>query len=292
MLWGDLEGKDYAVEAGPIASMNFRKSAVEFLDEHLESLDPLAADALLKSERVRVVEGLDKATAEGMSSALGIKETTARVSRGPTPKAGAAGAFRHGLPLVGLGVGLALGLAVSGGWILTLILAAGGSAGAAAVNMQRTMKVLGRAPVGPILETDVNALARRIVAAKNALGDEAKDLDVIARTAFEMVAQVTDPDDVVALGTGGFDGGVAQNAIQMATQATLVAEGAIRAGRKTLGPDEAAKLSRLKTAVTGAMREMAQLSAGTSSIDELEAMMAQEVEMARETADELDYLGA
>ncbi len=289
VLWANLEGEDYAVEAGPVASMNFRKRAVELLDNHLERVDPVDADAALKSERLRIVEGLDKATAESMRDALGVKETTSRVTRGPTPKAGAAGALKGGLPIIGLVVGLALGPFV--GWGLGALLGVVGAGGLAAVNMQKTMRVLGQAPVGPMLESDINGLARRIVAAKSKLGEAAgADLTVITNASFEMVAQVIDPDDVVALGAGGMDGGVAQNAIQMATQATLVAEGALRQGRDDWSDEERGSIDRLKAAVTSAMSEMAQLSSGASSIDDLEATMAQEVELARETAQELDYL--
>jgi len=288
VLWANLEGEDYAVEAGPIASMNFRGRAVELLDNHLDGVDPVATDKLLKSERVRIAESLDKDTAENLRNALGVKETTAAVTRGPTPKAGAAGALRGGLPFLGLAL-LALGPFI--GWTVAPILAVAASGGLAFTNMQREMTVLGKAPVGPLLETDINGLAKRIVAAKGKLSEAAaSDLDVIANAAFDVVAAVTDPDDVVALGSGGMDGGVAQNAIQMATQGVLVAEGALRNGRNDWNDEERGSIGRLKAAVTSAMSEMAQLSSGTSSIDELEAMMAQEVEMARETAAELDYL--
>ena len=65
----------------------------------------------------------------------------------------------------------------------------------AAVNMQKTMRVLGQAPVGPMLESDINGLARRIVAAKSKLGEAAgADLTVITNASFEMVAQVIDPE--------------------------------------------------------------------------------------------------
>ena len=39
VLWADMEGADYAVEAGPIASMNFRGRAVDLLENHLEGFD-------------------------------------------------------------------------------------------------------------------------------------------------------------------------------------------------------------------------------------------------------------
>ena len=289
VLWSDMEGADYAVEAGPIASMNFRGRAIELLENHLEGFDPLQADKTLKSERVRVVEGLDKDTAENMRNALGVKQTTASVSRGATPKAGAAGALRGGLPFVGLVVGLALAPVI--GWAVGIGLGAAGAVGLAVMNTRRPMPVLGRAPVGPYLETDINGLARRIFAAKGAMSEHAaEDLRVISDTAFEMVAAVTDPDDIVALGTGGIDGGLAGNAIKMANQGLLLAEGAVRAGRDDWNDEEKTSVERLKTAVTEAMRDMAQLSSGASGVDELEAMMAQEVELARETAEELDYL--
>ena len=239
----DLDGADWAVEIGPIASMNFRQEAIKFLSGTLEGFDDRGADKILASERSRVVEGLNEKTAEALAQRLGRQETAARSARGPAPQAGMAGAFRNGLPFIGIGLAPLLGLVVHPvGWGVGLALAAG----LAWKNTRVRMKVLGTAPVGAITDERLDRLIEQYVDVRAKLGQESRDaLSAVVTRSTEMLAASSDPDDVLALTVGSYDSLLADSATKMIERAVTLGHHVVSNGRSDFSAEEKTKLASL-----------------------------------------------
>ena len=239
----DLDGGDWAVEVGPIASMKFREEAVKYLDASLDGFNRDASEKVLANERVRVAEGLNEKTADALAKRLGRQETLARAARGPAPKAGMAGAFRNGLPFIGVGLAPVLGLAVHPiGWVIGLAI----GAGLAWKNTTVRMKVLGTAPVGAITDERLDGAIERYVELKQELTPESyEDLQAVVQQSITMLAASNDPDDMMALSIGSYDSLLADSATKMIEKAVGAADVALREGRKELNSEEKATLSSL-----------------------------------------------
>ena len=239
----DLDGGDWAVEVGPIASMKFREEAVTYLTSSLDGFNRDASEKLLAAERVRVVEGLNEKTADSLAKRLGRQETLARAARGPAPKAGMAGAFRTPLPFIGLGLAPVLGLAVHPlGWVVGLAL----GAGLAWKNTTVRMKVLGTAPVGAITDERLDGAIERYVELKEELDPAAyDDLQGVVTQSIKMLTASNDPDDVMALSIGSYDGLLADSATKMIEKAVGLAESAVSSGRREWNSEEKATLLSL-----------------------------------------------
>ena len=239
----DLDGGDWAVEVGPIASMKFREEALTYLASALDGFDRNASEKVLADERVRVAEGLNEKTADAFAKRLGRQETLARAARGPAPKAGIAGAFRNGLPFIGLGLAPVLGLAVHPiGWIVGLAL----GAGLAWKNTTVRMKVLGSAPVGAITDVRLDSAIERYVELRDELEfGSYQDLDSVVQQAGKMLTASNDPDDMMALSIGSYDSLLADSATKMMEKAVGLASAAVSEGRKELNAEEKATLASL-----------------------------------------------
>jgi hypothetical protein len=285
VLYADLSGDAWAVEAGPVPSMKFRQQAVAALERSVDGIDAARAEAALKDGRVRVVEGIGRHAAEGLMQRLNPQGTNAKVTRGPTPTLGAAGALAGGLPFAGVALGAVLGLAWNPiGWAI------GGAValGLAFVNMNKKLPVLASAPVGPLTDERVGDAARRYVAARGALGEAAaRQLAAVVEPALSILCRLTDPDDVVALGAGGAEGGLGEVAVKLAERAVATAEGAVRAQRAGFEEAEAEAMGRLQVA---ADKALGQLTGGGEAVEGLESAMDEEVELVREALAELDTL--
>ena len=236
VLLSALEGPEFSVEAGPVASQRFRREAVEKLRMAARGVDAARAGRALRAHRVRVVEGLSRETAEDLRDALGPRETAAAVAEGPTPPVGWGGALDKGLPVWGLAAGAALGLAVHPvGWVLGALAAAA----LAYRNARRPMPVLGTAPVGPLVDPTLREAVLGYVQAKDAVADAAARaaLETTADAVVAGAAALADPDAVEPFGdlSGTMSAQLARAFEQLA--------GVARRGM--VGPEERAALARI-----------------------------------------------
>ena len=199
VLVGDLDGADFSVEAGPVASQRFRDEAVGKVRAVAEGVDAAAASRALQAGRVRVVEGLARDTAEALRDALGPRETAAPVAEGATPPVGWGGALAKGLPVWGFAAGAVLGVAVHPlGWALGVLAAAA----LAYRNAQRPMPVLGTAPVGPLVDPGLRRAVLSYVEARERVdGEDARRaLEATADAIVQGAAALADPDAVEPFG--------------------------------------------------------------------------------------------
>lgn len=282
----DLDGADWAVEAGPVPSMKFREEAVAYLGAALDGFDRLKAEKLLKDERVRIAEGLDEKTADQLAGRLGKHETLARATRGPTPSAGMAGALRHGLPFIGVGLAPILGLAVHPlGWLVGVAVAIG----LAWKNTRTRMKVLGSAPVGSVGEPALDRALSSYVALKDKLDEGAhQELGCVVRQSTDIIAWSADPEDLMALGTGGSQGLLAESAIKMIVKAVGIGEAAAKADRTSFSGEESATLASLEDLGLRALNKAKGQGNAVLDLDQLEETVESGLEAIDEVAFELE----
>ncbi len=227
-----VDGADWAVEAGPVSAMRFRSEAVEVIATTVDGVDRAAAEKLLGSQRVRVVEGITRPAATALAERLGKKETNAAAVQGPTPKLGLGAAFRNGLPFLGIAGGTVLGLLVEP--IGTTIgLTAGGGAAVAlgAYNAARHMPVLGRPAELAVLPYQVSQVADKVAALQGKLPPaSATQLADVVETGFLIIGRLTDPDDVLSTGSDGVEDGMGKNAVGFVQKAVTAAQTIVRDG--------------------------------------------------------------
>lgn len=279
----DFDGAEWGVEAGPIASMKFREQAVKFLDASLDSFDRVEGEKLLKEERVRVVEGISETTAQQLSERLGKQATLARAVRGPTPTLGLAGAFKGGMPVLGLLMAPVLGFFVHPvGWLVGFAVAAG----LAWKNSKTSLKVLGTAPVGSSSGAELDLTIGRYVALKAHLNDAAfAQVGDVVRPAIAMIAWSADPDDMLNLAGLGSQGLLASSGLSMIQKAVHVGQGAEASGRKTFDEEEIKRLAGLQTLAVRALANAkrgndVEMALPESSLEvEMEALEAMALEL-------------
>ena len=282
----DLDGADWAVEAGPIPSMKFREEAVAYLGASLDGFDRLKAEKLLKDERVRVAEGLDEKTADQLAARLGKRETLARAARGPTPSAGMAGALKHGLPFIGVGLAPILGLAVHPlGWLVGVAVAIG----LAWKNTRTRMQVLGSAPVGAVGDPALDGSISSFVALKDKLDEGAhQQLGRVVRQSTDIIAWSADPEDLMALGTGGTQGLLAESAVKMIAKAVGIGEAAAKDGRTSFSGEESASLASLEDLGQRALNKAKGQGDEALELNDLEETVESGLEAIEEIAFELE----
>jgi len=282
----DLDGGEWAVELGPIASMKFREDAISYLDSTLDGFDREVSAKVLADERVRVAEGLNEKTADALAKRLGRQETLARAARGPAPQAGMAGAFRNGLPFIGVGLAPILGLAIHPvGWIVGLAL----GAGLAWKNTTIRMKVLGSAPVGAITDASLDASIERYVELKSALTDGAyEDLTAVVTQSVTMLTASNDPDDMMALSIGSYDSLLADSASKMIQKAVGLADTVSNDGRNSFNSEEKATLTSLLDLGNRALSKSRGESVGSLEQQVVESSSDVEMEALAELEHELE----
>ncbi len=231
-LYG-VTGGDWAVEAGPVSSMMFRKQALDKLEPVLE-LDRAAADAALKAGRVRIVEGVTRAAAEGLARGLGRKETNAAAAQGPTPKLGIGGAMKGGLPIWLTGGGALLGFFVEPiGTTIGLLGGLGAGVVVGGVNGGKSMPVIGRPKDTVTLPYQVQAAADSLHVLRAKLPEAAGDsLAAVVEIAFRIIGRLTDEDDPVSYGAEGIEGGMGKDMLGLVQDVITQAETVARDGEE------------------------------------------------------------
>jgi hypothetical protein len=282
----DLDGGDWAVEIGPVASMKFRQDCLAYLDSNLDGFNQAVGDKVLQEERARVAEGLNEKTAVALAKRLGRNETLARATRGPAPEAGMAGALRHGLPFIGVGLAPVLGLAVHPvGWLVGLAIAAG----LAWKNTKVRMSVLGSAPIGAISDEKLDAAIERYVGLKTQMGDGAQgSLAELMNQSVEMLSASSDPDDVMALSLGSFDSLLADSAVKIIEKSVRLAESALKDGRPDFNAEEKATLASLKDLGGRALSKSRGEAPDGLELDAVDLAMNEDIEAIDEVAAEFE----
>ena len=275
---------EWAVEAGPVSALAARRDAIELLSRGLVGFDATAADKALAAGRLRVCEGLGRATAEALAQRLGPQQSAAAVTRGPTPRLGAGGSMKNGLPLAGVAGGAALALATPLGPIGWAI---GGAAAVAlgVVNARRRMAVLGRAPV--------LATAPGLEDVPGRLGEVARKLDADARNAlleairagFGILARLSASDDIVSLSAGGIEGGMADAAVGLVKQAITAAEAIALDGSNETRLGQLRELARAGQETLDRIRR---LDSAPGGADTVTAALRDEAEQMSRTVRELN----
>ena len=243
---------EWAVEAGSIPSMKFRTTAVEFLASSLEGVDKQQADKLLADGRVRVAEGLTERGARGLAQRLGSKETSALAVQGAAKPVGLSGSMRFGLPILGLIGGAIFGLVVHPiGWAIGLL----AGVGLGAMNAMRRLPVLGWAPVRPTLPYQVADAPEKLAALREKLPERPREaLMTVGDAGFRILGRVTDPEDLLATGADGIDGGMGQGALGLVKEAVRIAELIARDGP---GPHNDERIEMLEELAQTARKAMA-----------------------------------
>lgn len=285
-VYAPLEGGEWGVDIGPVASMQFRKTTVGKLEGiGLVGLRPAKADKLIARERVRVAESLTRAAADTLVEAMGRKETRAEAVRGSRPKKGF-GAALIGLPLLAIAGGVALGLAWSP---IGYAIGAAVAAGVAAAGASRRQPLLGQLPLAPEIPHGGEGVARKLVAVAGAL--DAQDRETVmatGRAAFELLARLARPDDMAAMIAGGVEGGMGEVAVKIAREATRIAEARAASG---LTSADTARLQRLAAGANEAiakvdrMKAAEQVEAGPS----VELELDEELELLTRTVEDIEY---
>jgi hypothetical protein len=282
----DLDGGDWAVEVGPIASMKFRQDALAYLSTSLDGFDQAVGAKVLQEERARVAEGLNEKTAVALAKRLGRKETLACATRGPAPEAGMAGALRYGLPFIGVGLAPILGLAIHPvGWLVGLAVAAG----LAWKNTKVRMSVLGSAPIGAISDETLDSVIERYVSLKEQLSAGSQSsLAGVVNQSITMLAASSDPDDVMALSLGSFDSLLADSAVKIMEKSVGLAESALKDGRTDFNAEEKATLASLKDLGGRALSKSRGEAFEGLELDAVELSMNEDMEATDEVAAEFE----
>lgn len=278
---------EWAVEIGPIPSKNFRDKALAQLESLLADFDPRGKDALLAESRVRVTGGLTKPIAEALAQGLGKQATAAAVVRGPVASLGAAGAFRHGLPLLAMLGGAVLGFAWD--WTYGLLLGTAAATGLGVMNAGKKQPVLGAAPIAPALPPALQSAPLRFAAVAPTLPADVRELASRAIAGgFAVLTRLSRDGDLVALGAGGLEGGMGKAAVELVLAAVTNAEAWTKT---TQAPEREARrsaLTRLATAAEEASAAVDKLDLTMSgSGGDLEERLKQESALVLETAREL-----
>jgi len=259
-----VPGGQWAVEIGPITSTKFRTAAVEYLSEALDGVNRAEALKAITGGRVRVVQHLSKRSAEALVKRLGTRETSARAVEGEAEKAGIAGALRGGTPLLALAVGGLLIWPVGLNVVAGLLVGVGGALALGALNMKRTMPVLGRADFQPTLPYQIAEAPEQLVSLLPKLPAEAQEhVRTVGEVGFRILGRVTDPEDVMSVGADGLDGGMGSGALGLIQEAVRIAGLIVRDGP---GDHNAPRLETLQRLSTTAREAMGALDALEQSV--------------------------
>ena len=279
-----MNREDFAVECGPVLSLTSRQKTGELLAGLFPGLEARSVSQAL-TQKVRVVGGLSQMTAEALTKAIGPQATGAHVVRGRATRRGMGAFFRRGLPFVGVGAGALLGLLWNPlGWAI-----GGGVAVAGGLfNAGQPIPTLAEAPVGPVLDTALSEAARAFVASRGALDDVSwLALDAVVRRGFEVISWTTDPEDIVAMASGGLHGPLGETVAKMVLQAMGIATKARSEGRARLTEAEREILGRLAALVGRVWDKVHGTDATAEALEEVESYVETEVAAIDEVAHDL-----
>jgi hypothetical protein len=267
-----------------VVSLPFREKTAKWLNQNMDEVDPGDVAQKLAKGRVRVASRLSQDVAEALVARLGPRECKARIVRGEPDKLGLKGFMKGGLPFAGLGLGVIatvawnpIGLVIGGGLGIVLGL----------VNASKRIPSVGVLPFAPMLDEESIQAAKRYVAIRKSLDAPSYALlEGVVKTGFDVVAWITDPDDVVALSSGGLHGPLGDKVIKVIQSAVGVGMTAVQAGRNAFSAEEKESLERLKGLIDRVWSRFQGTEVTSDALHDIERVVDEEVESMELVADE------
>ena len=289
ILCTSLEGSQWGVDIGPIASQRFREETIDLLDSLLTGFSRGRTAKLLPDNRVRVVSGISRAAADALVQKLGTRKADAKAVEGPPAKLGLRGSFKYALPLLGLLGGIVAAFVTPAFWAILGGIAA--AVGLGIYNARRNQPLLGRAHIRPALPPGCGSAAERVAKLSPSLtDDDRRQLRQILDDSLAIMSRLTNPDDVAIVAAGGADGGMARATTALLNQGIQIAESIVS---NTDGDHDASRmgLQRLADRAQAARAELERLdSALSADAEAIERNLEQETEHVRQVVNELKQL--
>jgi hypothetical protein len=292
ILCTSLEGAQWGVDIGPIASQRFREETIDLLDSLLTGFSRGRTAKLLPDNRVRVVSGISRAAADALVQKLGTRKADAKAVEGPPAKLGLRGSFKYALPLLGLLGGIVAAIFTPA--FLTIPAILGGIAAAVGLgiyNARRNQPLLGMAHIRPALPPGCSSAAERVAKLSPSLtDDDRRQLRQILDDSLAIMSRLTNPDDVAIVAAGGVDGGMARATTALLNQGIQIAESIVS---NTDGDHDASRmgLQRLADRSQAARAELERLDSALSpDAETIERNLEQETEHVRQVVNELKQL--